>query len=583
MKPHQEALARVILEKLNLLSECSVSENLWTDFLRCHPQTAAEVPRVLAQLYENIFASYLELPGVLLSDREKILDLAWQDAIALLDRGQSTRQVSLAKVQDAVKEAISPLILVVPTEPLVYAISTRSHPIMVMADEPEPPKPPERSRGVWQYQPLPQNEPDFHAESFCQVAQASDGWQAIGARVRGKKHKHDGTHCDDWLEFGTRGDWQIIAVADGAGSKKFSRVGARVSCQAAVRYLEEALAGVRLQKRQNWSVDTFRRNEQTGVFAAEDLERIQTTLHEAMKIALDAVENAVRERVEYTKYYKSLGHRDITQDDLATTLLLAIHRTVNYKNTEYSLILTCQVGDGLTVAFDRRDRLHVLGIPDRGEFSGQTEFLTTPGKVERDYLMRKTFPFFSPLKTLLVMTDGVADDYFPADSEMLRLYGDLVLNRIIARDPVNSGEIVDRLSETKLGNLSDLEAERDEFCSQIDRLVSAEENPKIVSLYACDRYAKVLGMSVEDLIASPALLAAVHWQRNEVEKCPAENLRLWLDSYQVKGSFDDRTLVILQQEQTHAPTFPRKGETHPPAPSQEGKPECKQQPTTNNK
>lgn len=555
MKPRQEELVRAILEKLNLLSGCSANEEIWANFLRCHPQKAAEVPRVLAQLYENIFASYLELPGASLSDREKILDLAWQEGIILLNQDPLIRQVSLGKVQNAVKEAISPLILVVPAESLVDVegglVATRSRLIMVMADEPEQPKPPKRSLGSWQYQPLPQNEPDLHPESYCQVAKTIDGWQAIGARVRGKKHKHDGTHCDDWFEFSTRGEWQIIAASDGAGSKKFSRVGARVSCQAAVKYLEEALAGCKLQKRQNWSVDTFKRNDRTGAFAEEDLERIQTALHKAIKIALDAVENAVKERIEYTKYYKSLGHRDITKDDLSATLLLAIHRTVTYKNTEYSLILTCQVGDGLTVAFDRDDRLHVLGIPDRGEFSGQTEFLTTPGKVERDNLMRKTFPFFSPLKTLLVMTDGVADDYFPADSEMFRLYGDLVLNQIIDREPTNSGEIVDRLSETNLGNLFDLDAERGEFYSHFDRLISAEENPKAVSLYACDRYAKALGMSVQDLIASPALLAAVHWQGDEIEKCPAEHLRLWLDSYQVKGSFDDRTLVILQSPVTN--------------------------------
>ncbi|MBP0021856.1 MAG: protein phosphatase 2C domain-containing protein [Cyanobacteria bacterium SBLK] len=539
MKPHPEELVRAIIE---ILSGCSDNEEIWVDVPCCHPQKVAEVSKILAQLYENIFASYLELPGASLSDCEKILDLAWQEAIALLAREHSPRQVNLDPGQNAVKEVISLPII----EPLVYGVSTRSRLIMVMADELEPPKSPQRSLGVWQYQPLPQNDPDLYAESFCQVVKTISGWQAIGARVRGKKHKHDGTHGDDWFEFRICEDWQIITVSDGAGSKKFSRVGAKVSCEAAIKYLEEALAGCKLQKRQNWSVDTFRRNDETGAFAEEDLERVQTVLHEAMRVAFDAVENAVKERVEYTQYYKSLGHRDITKDDLSATLLLAVHRMVHYKNTEYSLILTCQVGDGLTVAFDRDNRLHVLGIPDRGEFSGQTEFLTTPGKVERDYLMRKTFPFFSPLKTLFVMTDGVADDYFPADSEMFRLYGDLVLNQIIDREGVKGGDIVDRLSETKLGNLSDLDAERDKFHRQTDRLVSINENPKIVSVYACDRYAKALGISVRELTASPALLAAVHWQGDEIEKCPAENLRLWLDSYQVKGSFDDRTLVILQ-------------------------------------
>ena len=29
---------------------------------------------------------------------------------------------------------------------------------------------------------------------------------------------------------------------------------------------------------------------------------------------------------------------------------------------------------------------------------------------------------------------------------------------------------------------------------------------------------------------------------------PADRLRLWLDAYQVRGSFDDRTLVVLHHE-----------------------------------
>lgn len=545
MKPHQEELVRAIFEKLNLTSRCLVGSSIWADFLRCYPQQAAEIPKVLAQLYHNIFADYLDLPGMQLSDREKAFESVWQQTILRLAQEQQP-QIGLAEIQNAVREAITPLILDACADP-EWDVARLSL-VMVMADEMilDRSKVQTSPRGVWKYQPLPLDEPDLHPESFCQFAQTAAGLQAIGARVRGKKHKHDGTNCDDWFAWSTREDWQIVAVADGAGSKRFSRVGARVSCQAAVRYLEEALEGCKLQKRQNWSVDTFKRDTQSGAFAEEDLEKIQTTLHEAMKVALKAVEDAVKERVEYTKYYKILGHRDINNDDLSTTLLLAIHRTVEYKGTEYSLIFTCQIGDGLTVAFDRDNNLHLLGIPDRGEFSGQTEFLTTPGKIERDNLMRKTFPFFSPLKTLLVMSDGVADDYFPADSEMSRLYGDLALNGILSQSQTNGGEIVDRLSATKLGNLSDLDTEKDKFQRQIDRLVSVEENPKTVSLYACDRYAKALGISVRDLIASPALLAAVHWQNSESEKCPAENLKLWLDSYQVKGSFDDRTLVILQ-------------------------------------
>ena len=92
----------------------------------------------------------------------------------------------------------------------------------------------------WLYKPVPANEPDVHEEFACEAIVSPEGHPILAARVRGKKHKHEGTNCDDWYEVKNSGCWTIIAVADGAGSKKFSRVGARVSCQEAVRVLASA-------------------------------------------------------------------------------------------------------------------------------------------------------------------------------------------------------------------------------------------------------------------------------------------------------------------------------------------------------
>jgi hypothetical protein len=80
----------------------------------------------------------------------------------------------------------------------------------------------------------------------------------------------------------------------------------------------------------------------------------------------------------------------------------------------------------------------------------------------------------------MLVTDGVADDYFPEDPGMLRLYGDLVKEGIIG-PAVHSHETGGK---------------------RLDQPVSAQEK-----------------------------------------------LRRWLDSYHVKGSFDDRTLVVLYREE----------------------------------
>ena len=72
-----------------------------------------------------------------------------------------------------------------------------------------------------------------------------------------------------------------------------------------------------------------------------------------------------------------------------------------------------------------------MGEPDSGDFSGETDFLTSPQMKNKDNLQSRTRISKSPASLLLVMTDGVADDYFPNNTQLLRLCCDLILNGII--------------------------------------------------------------------------------------------------------------------------------------------------------
>ena len=93
---------------------------------------------------------------------------------------------------------------------------------------------------LWKYRPVPAEEPEPFPEYLTREAEIPGG-RVIAARVRGKKHKHEGTNCDDWFEIASAGEAAVIAVSDGAGSKKFSRIGARDACRAAAGYLACAL------------------------------------------------------------------------------------------------------------------------------------------------------------------------------------------------------------------------------------------------------------------------------------------------------------------------------------------------------
>ena len=64
--------------------------------------------------------------------------------------------------------------------------------------------------------------------------------------------------------------------------------------------------------------------------------------------------------------------------------------------------------------------IKVLGVPDEGEFSGQTRFLTMP-EIFADhtaFYRRLRFSIEDDFTALLLMTDGVSDPMFGTNSDL---------------------------------------------------------------------------------------------------------------------------------------------------------------------
>jgi hypothetical protein len=416
------------------------------------------------------------------------------------------------------------------------------------------PKPEESNQSSqssqWKYIGVPEG-PAKHTEFYEQAQISPEGLALIGARARGKKHKHEGTNCDDWFEFGVVEKWTIIAVSDGAGSKTFSRIGAKESCRTALRELTESLRDFVLKARDDWSGEE---EGKRGIFAEEDLEVVRGALHNAMQKAYDAVAAKAQDLIGDKAYSEILGGREVVIEDLSGTLLLAVHTTVAHEGKERSFVMTCQIGDGMLAVVDGNGGLTLMGVPDSGEFAGQTDFLTSKKKLDPGSLASRTFPFFGPLKALMVMSDGVADDYFPNDPGMLRLYADLVLNGVInLRYPkgVDEHVLIDSsLAKTRLERKQGVA--NAQLASQVEAITEAGAQP--VMIRSVETYAEQLGLPVDEVVKSTPLLKAgamrIVGQDMSVDpKTPAEEmLRLWIDSYHVRGSFDDRTLVVLYRE-----------------------------------
>lgn len=364
---------------------------------------------------------------------------------------------------------------------------------------------------AWKYLPIPETPAPYEESTPKEFPNPPAGFRGFGARVRGKKHKHDGTNCDDWFAFDQTGDgWTVIAVADGAGSKKLSRIGAKVATGAALGVLREMPAFSYPSK----------------------LEDIQLHIMGAMQKAFKAVQNKAVVCANDPDITKHLGNRVAEIGDLSCTLLVAAMREVKVDGKKLQLVIACQVGDGMVGAIHRDGRPFLIGSADSGAHAGETEFITSAGKTESEFLNGKIAVTILDLQALLVMTDGVADDYFPADPHLARLWGDLVVNGI---PDLNVPPSADGVSGAPVAPEDGTESE----------VIEPEPRSK-VTLYSSAKIAERLGTTAEELIKRPADLWA--GRRPITGATPAERLRLWLDAYHVRGSFDDRTLVCIHRE-----------------------------------
>ncbi len=388
----------------------------------------------------------------------------------------------------------------------------------------------EKTAHLWQYKPITSNEPEPFEEYKSGMSENA-GINVIGARVRGKKHKHDGTNCDDWFEYDFCGKWTVAAVADGAGSKKYSRIGAAESCRAAVSYMKEKLSGVSDEITGKLALKFDDPEFMNGCSIFADI------VQEAVLKAYDAVNEAFESRKTKYEYLKVID-RDLEFRDFSGTLLLCMMLPVEIENKTEYFVIACQIGDGIICSVDREadydKALKLLGVPDSGAYSGETDFLTSEQMKHKENLMGKTKIMRGNVSDVLIMTDGVADDYFPNKPQMLRLILDLELNGIL--DINGSSEKTD---DKSLSNIPD------PVCYPW-----VNDNEQLIAV----QYAKHL---MEKTETEPGVLwknydllkkAGLTGKDNELPEKKEERLLRWLDNYAERGSFDDRTLLILNTD-----------------------------------
>ena len=397
----------------------------------------------------------------------------------------------------------------------------------------------EHTASLWKYKPVPKDEPEPYEEYITESATLGK-FHVTAARVRGKKHKHEGTNCDDWFETRSIDKFAVIAVSDGAGSKKFSRIGARASCNGAMAYLERELTA--LLKENVWLKIHLSHDLSDSRFQQAASQMAQLA-QKAVLAARESVVNAFQSRRGDPSYGRALN-RELQLNDFAATFLLTIALPI--EGSQETFIVTCQVGDGMTAVINTQapyeQMVTLLGDADSGAFSGETEFLTSSSINSLQSLMGRTRVTRKRIDVLMSMTDGVADDYDPNDREMLRLYLDLLVNRVIISqkleqltkglDPARRQELGKSVPEPQSYPAVTGEAVPIMVPIQYVRELRERENLDLKAIW--ENHLEHIGMMAESISLNQ-------------DKNAATRLKEWLDNYVVRGSFDDRTLVILQR------------------------------------
>lgn len=386
----------------------------------------------------------------------------------------------------------------------------------------------EHTASIWQYKDIIDNGTEMHSEFHTKHALTLSA-EIIGARVRGKKHKHEGTNCDDYFETAVTDDCVIAVVCDGAGSKPLSRIGSRVSAETAAAYLKEKLAEL-FEKKPEIRNGLCAELNSTEFMAS--CGRIAPLLQASAKEAFAAQQSQIPELSANEKYTALLGRKPVISD-LYTTFLAAVIVPLTVDGKRETFLACVQIGDGCICALnstaDSENCLRLMGEADSGAFSGETEFLSEKNS-RPEILGAKTRISRGSSDTVFLMTDGVADDYFPAQPMMKRLFLDLSLNGIL---PMERGGY---------------SAPGGEDPAPI-RFKSVTPSQQSVAL----QYSKQL-LSEKSEDAVNAL-----WNKREALYChsleafrmnigdtPEERLCAWLDNYNERGSFDDRTLIAVR-------------------------------------
>lgn len=227
----------------------------------------------------------------------------------------------------------------------------------------------------------------------------------VAASKRGRSHAHEGRARDDdfQLYHCKNTGWYVIAVADGAGSAKYSREGSRIACETVVNHCKDKLS-VASDFEEYIHILQEQETPENRKWVGDNIYDI---VGNAAFKAHKAINQKAKEKGVFSKEY-------------STTLLLAICKKFDFG----WFVASFWVGDGAMGIYDKeRQYFKLLGTPDGGEYAGQTRFLTMPEIFSdaKSFYGRLKFSIEKDFTALLLMSDGISDPMFETDANLNKI------------------------------------------------------------------------------------------------------------------------------------------------------------------
>ena len=224
----------------------------------------------------------------------------------------------------------------------------------------------------------------------------------LAASVRGRSHARDGGFRDDdfCVLADSRSGWHIAAVADGAGSAKYSRQGSQIATETVADQLPALLETI-VTPGLEALIDPLVQGHPEAV-AQVKAQLLYTSLATVAFNAIKAIETEAIRRGEPASAY-------------STTLVIGVAKKLR---EDLWFIASFAIGDGGIAVFDAKsDDLRVLSLADSGEYAGQTRFLQKSEFASYAGIEpRMIFTLVRDFSAVVLMTDGITDPKFPTDA-----------------------------------------------------------------------------------------------------------------------------------------------------------------------